>query len=68
MDLNNWLELAIFLLITASGIVLWLICKRRLKRHKGFEGIIKARGKRPIRNKMDVEEEIERLEQLLGKE
>ena len=67
MVLSNWLELSVLLLIITAGIVLWRVCKRKLKRSKGFEGIFKVRGRPPARNKMDVEEEIERLEKLLGK-
>jgi len=65
MDIINWLELGILLLIVPAGVVLWRFFKRRVRRSDGFEGIIEERGKQPIRNKLDIEEEIERLESIL---
>jgi len=67
MDFINWIELAALLVIVAAGIIVWRVCKARLEHHDGFEGIVEERGLRPARRAMDVEEEIERLEQALGK-
>lgn len=67
MALSNWLELAAFLLISATGLALWRVCKRKLNRYEGFEGIITERGKLPARNKLDVEDEIRHLEDLLSR-
>jgi len=66
--LSNWIELAALLLIIAAGIAVWLVCRARLRRHEGFEGIIKEKNLPSPRRKMDVEEEIEYLEQLLAEE
>ena len=65
MALRNWLELASLVLVAATGTVLWLLCKRKLRDNDGFEGIITRRGKLPARGKLDVEEEIEHLEAIL---
>ena len=67
MALSNWIELAALLLVIVTGLTLWLILRRRLKRHDGFEGFFDEKGRLPARRKMDVEEEIEHLENLLGK-
>lgn len=67
MGLSNWLELASLLLIGAGGSALWWLVRRRLRSNDGFEGIAKGKGKLPARRKLDVEEEIERLESILGR-
>ena len=64
---RNWLELGILLSILSTGLFLWRVCKRKLDHYGGFEGIIAERGKRLARNKLDVEEEIRHLEELLGR-
>jgi len=65
MASSNWLELGILLLVTTAGLAVWRLIKGRLRRHDGFEGIIEERGKQPARSKMEIEEEIERLESIL---
>ncbi|MCL2106271.1 MAG: hypothetical protein FWH26_04315 [Oscillospiraceae bacterium] len=67
MDTSNWIELAALVLGIAIGLILWLICKRRLKREGGFEGIAAERGGPHRRQQLDVEEEIERLKARLGR-
>ena len=67
MAFSNWVELAALLLVAATGTVLWRVCRSRLQRNDGFEGVIKERGKLPARRRLDVEEEIECLEAILGK-
>jgi len=67
MTYINWLELAILLLILSAGLTVRWACKRKLNRYEGFDGIIEERGKRPARNKLDVEDEIRHLEERLGK-
>ena len=67
MTSSNWLELGILLLVTIVGLVLWRFIKSKLRRHDGFEGIIEERGKQPTRNKLDIDEEIERLESILNR-
>ena len=68
MALSNWIELAALLLILTAGVTLWLVCRAKLKRHDGFDGVIAEKNMPPLRRKMDVEEEIEYLEQLLAEE
>jgi len=67
MASSNWLELAALLAVAAAGTAIWLLCRRKLQGCGGFEGIVKERGKPPLRRRMDVEEEIARLESVLGK-
>jgi len=67
MATSNWIELAILLPGIAAGLILWRVCKARLKREGGIEGIITERGKPPWRQPMDVEEEIEQLKATLGR-
>jgi len=67
MTLSNWLLLGVLLLVIAAGLALWRVAKGRLRRYDGFDGIIEERGKQPIRNKLDIEEEIEHLESILEK-
>jgi len=67
MGLSNWLELAALALTTATGLVLWRVCVKKLKRHEGFVEIIKERGKPPARRNMDLDREIEHLEALLDR-
>ncbi|MCL2300514.1 MAG: hypothetical protein FWC27_10270 [Firmicutes bacterium] len=67
MTSSNWLELGVLLLVAAVCTALWRIFKGRLRRHDGFEGIIEERGKQPARNKLDIDEEIERLESILNR-
>ena len=67
MALSNWLELAALLLVAATGTALWLLCRRKLRSYDGFEGIIRERGRLPARRRLDVQEEIERLESILGR-
>ena len=67
MALSNWLELAGLLLGITAGVFLWRICKARLKREGGIEGIVTERGKPPRRRQLDVEEEIKQLKSVLGK-
>jgi hypothetical protein len=68
MDLGNWLELTVLLLGTAAGLVLWRVCKNKLKRDGGgFEGIATERGKLPRRRQMDIEDEIKHLKKRLGR-
>jgi len=66
--LSNWIELAALLLIVTAGLALWRACKRRAAREGGFEGVFTERGKPPLRNKPEIEEEIEQLKAILGKE
>ena len=68
MALSNWIELAALLLIIAAGVTIWLVCRARLKRHEGFDGVVTEKNQPPKRHKMDVEEEIAYLEQLLAGE
>jgi len=68
MAFRNWIELAALLLIAAAGVTIWLVCRAKLKRLEGFEGVIKEKNMPPRRRKMDVEEEIEYLERLLAEE
>jgi len=67
MATSNWIELAALLLVLAAGLILWRACKRKLKREGGVEGIITERGKRPWRQPLDVEEEVERLKAELNR-
>jgi len=67
MALSNWLQLSALLLVTGAGLFIWRLCKRKLARYDGFEGIILERGKPPARKKMDIEEEIAHLESLLNR-
>jgi len=67
MTSSNWLEFGILVMVAASGLLLWRIIRGRLRRQDGFEGIVEERGKQPARNKLDIEEEIERLESLLNR-
>ena len=67
MALSNWIELAALLLGIAAGLILWRVCKARLKREGGFEGIVTERGGRPRRQQLEVEEEIKRLKERLGR-
>jgi len=67
MATSNWIELAVLLAGIAVGLILWRVCKARLKREGGIEGIITERGKPPWRQPMDVEEEIEQLKATLGR-
>jgi len=67
MTSSNWLELGLLVLVAAAGLTLWRLVKGRLRRHDGFEGIIEERGKQPVRNKLDIDEEIERLESILNR-
>ena len=67
MALRNWIQLGALLLIAAAGVAVWLLCRAMHRRHDGYEGIVEERGLPPMRQRMDVEEEIARLEQLLGK-
>ena len=67
MATSNWIELFTLLLSTAAGIILWRVCKRRLKREGGVEGIITERGKPPWRQPMEVDDEIERLKAELSR-
>jgi len=67
MTSSNWLELGALALVAAAGLALWRLIKGRLRRHDGFEGIIEERGKQPVRNKLDIDEEIERLEAILNR-
>ena len=66
MVFRNWLELGALLLVIAAGTPLWLLCRAKLRRHDGFEGIIEERGNMPARRKLNVEEEIEHLESILN--
>lgn len=68
MASSNWLELAALLLTAAAGTALWRLCRRRLRGYDGFEGVLKARGSPPARHRLNLEEEIERLEAILHKE
>ncbi|MCL2106592.1 MAG: hypothetical protein FWH26_06010 [Oscillospiraceae bacterium] len=67
MVLSNWIELAALVLGIAIGLILWQVCKRRLKQEGGFEGIVTERGKLPKRRPLDVEEEIKQLKERLGR-
>jgi len=67
MALSNWLELGTLLLIITVGTVWWWLSRRKLRSYDGFEGIIEERGKQPVRNKLDVEDEIEHLESILNR-
>jgi hypothetical protein len=67
MTSSNWLELGILLLVITVCTVLWRFISGRLRRHDGFEGIVEERGKQPVRRKLDIEEEIEHLESILGR-
>jgi len=66
MDSSNWIELSSLLLIIAGGLILWRVCKRKLKREGSIEGIITERGKLPRRQPMELEEEIRLLQEELG--
>ena len=68
MALSNWIELAALLLITTAGLVLWRVCKRKASREGGFEGIVRERGKPPLRGRLEVEDEIEQLKAILGRD
>ena len=65
MTSSNWIELAALLLTVATGLILWRVCAKKLRRQEGFEGIIEERGLPPVRRQMDAEEEIEYLEDIL---
>jgi len=65
MASRNWIELAALLLIIAIGLILWRVCARKLKQHDGFGGIVEEKGRPPMRRRMDTQEEIEHLEDLL---
>jgi len=67
MDSGNWLELAVLLAGITIGLIVWLVCKRKLKRENGFEGIATERGRLARRQQMDVEEEIRHLKKRLGR-
>ena len=67
MATSNWVELAILLSGIIAGLILWRLCKWKLKREGGIEGIIVERGKPSWRQRLDVEEEIEQLKAELGK-
>jgi len=67
MALSNWLLLGLLLLVVTVCIALWLLIRSRLRRNDGFDGIIEERGKRPIRKKLDIDEEIEHLESILNR-
>jgi len=67
MTSNNWLELGALLLVVTACLVLWRGIRERLRRHDGFEGIIEERRKQPARRKLDIEEEIDRLESILNR-
>ena len=67
MDLSNWLELAALLLGIITGVSLWRICRAKLKREGGIEGIVTERGKPPRRQQMDIEDEIKQLKSVLRK-
>jgi len=67
MATSNWIELAALLLGIVAGIVLWRVCKRKLKWEGGLEGIITERGKPRWRQPLDVEEEIKQLKSELGR-
>ncbi|MCL2106640.1 MAG: hypothetical protein FWH26_06260 [Oscillospiraceae bacterium] len=68
MALSNWIELSALLLILTAGLIIWLLCRKKLSRYDGVEGFITERGKLPARRKLDIEEEIERLEALLERD
>lgn len=65
MSSSNWIELAALVLTVTTGLVLWRVCAKKLRRQDGFEGIIEERGQPPVRRQMDAEEEIEYLEDIL---
>jgi uncharacterized membrane-anchored protein YhcB (DUF1043 family) len=67
MDLVNWLELAALLLGITAGLILWRVCRAKLKREGGVEGIVIERGKPARRRQLDIEEEIKQLKSVLGK-
>ena len=67
MAISNWIELSALLLGIAAGLIIWRACNAKLKREGGVEGIITERGKRPCRQPLDVEEEIERLKAELNR-
>lgn len=67
MALSNWIELGVLVGLVAAGLAVRHLVKRKLNSYDGFEGIIKERGKRPLRRKMDLDEEIEHLESILGR-
>jgi hypothetical protein len=67
MTSSNWLELGALVLVVAAGLALWRFIKGRLRRHDGFEGIVEERGKQSARSKLDIDEEIERLESILNR-
>jgi len=68
MATSNWIELGALLLSVAVGLLLWRVCKARLRREGGIEGIITERGKPPWRQPLDVEDEIEQLKAELDRE
>jgi len=68
MATSNWIELAVLLLGIAAGILVWRVCKTKLKREGGMEGIITERGKPTWRQPLDVEDEIEQLKAALGEQ
>ena len=61
MTLSNWIELAILLVISLAGGIIWRYFRRKLHSHNGFEGVIVTRGRHSPRKKMDIEEEYHRL-------
>ena len=67
MLLRNWIELAALLLIIVVGIILWRVCKAKLKTKGGIAGIITERGKLPPRQQQDLDEEIKQLKAELGR-
>jgi hypothetical protein len=67
VDLINWIELAVLLAIIATGIIVWRVCKRKLKQKSGIVGIITERGKLPPRQPQDLDEEIAQLKAELGR-
>ena len=66
MGISNWIELAILLLVTAAGLILWRVLRRKLNREGSVEDIITERGKLPRRQPMDLEQEIQQLKAELG--
>jgi len=55
------------LLVVVVGAILWRLLQKKLRRHDGFEGLIVERREQPVRRKLSMEEEIERMESILNR-